>query len=98
MKKYKKPYTVNRFIGENKGLILVSLIAMFSMWCTSSVLGADANWVITYEAGETYDSITYEHYMGNSGTPDSSGTLCLTCAGQTKTLIVSDSLYHFYYV
>ena len=98
MKKYRKPYTVNDFIGDNKGLILASLIAIFSLFSTGKALGADASWVITAEAGIVYDSITYEHYMGGSSTADSSGRLCDTCTGWTTTLTVSDSLYHFYYL
>ena len=72
------------------------LTIMFAMG--QSAFSADASWRIYGEAGDIYDSITYEHYMGGSSSPDSSGLICTTCTGYSGTLTVSDSLYHFYYL
>lgn len=59
--------------------------------------GTDA-WVINAEAGDVYDSITYEHYMGDSAAADTSILLCVSCSGYSDTVLVADSLYHFIYL
>ncbi len=81
------------------GIPLIAVLIFLGIFILSiKAVGADASWDINAEGGVLYDSITYEHYLGSSGTVDSSGTHCTTCTGVDTTLTISDSLYHFYYL